>query len=469
MRHFVTNKNKILSYIQILFLLIEVIIYISGLLFGFYKIGFVAYAVVILQILWMLWSWKVLRGGLFNLYGLTCFVILITHGSIPVILLFGMHPAFTSSTNAMVLSFSSYDIWKGAFLIAIFLGVFHFGALSSKHKNTFLKKINKQVSTSAIEYSGWFFLIIGALGFMEYMISVGAQLKNLNYEIYFYGAQVAGTFAYNLMYFMLVGAFLLIVTGKGKIITLVVSTSSIIIWIIGFAIIGSRNKSVFVLIALIYLFRQIGIKVPLSIIYGGMVAIVLSAWIWGNYRQSGSFLLGNSSVSILYVVNASLSQLGVYFYFVIATVKRFADIFSINYGTSYLNMLSFSIPFGQRFYLNMQPVTWLAQTYFSNILSRFDRYGTGFSFIAEAYESFFWLGAVVMYVLGRMIAFFSNSANNNRLTLFFVSATMLFFLFFPRDVFMGLARGLLWYGFIPILVILIIQRLLVGARHSTIQ
>ena len=435
--------------------------YLFGLVLNFCSMEFFGYIAILTQIAFMLFSWNKIQPGFLNLYSLFILVVLVTHGSIPILELLSIRSG-GELNNALARNLDSADLWSASFVIAIFLSAFNLGGLTFKWRsveNSVITRWSKNVTNSSMWATGVFLIIIGAICFSIYVHAVGLVASVSYYNAYFYGASSAGTFAYNLMYFVVSGAFILLVFGKRKSPIVLLAYAALAAWIVFFAILGSSNRALSVAIATLLAARYRGLFIPKSFIFGFMAFGVAIAFEYSQYRLTGTLNFSFSSKAILSFIPLSLEQLGVYYYIVAATVKQYTETWFPNFGVSYINTIFFTVPFGQRIYYNSDVVSWLAKMYYSQTLAVNSRFGTGFSFIAEAFESFSWLGCILIFYVGRFYAKLSLAAEQSKLGLFIVLATLPFTLFYARDVSAGLVRGLVWYALLPILIARLIKRI----------
>ena len=98
--------------------------------------------------------------------------------------------------------------------------------------------------------------------------------------------------------------------------------------------------------------------------------------------------------------------------------------------------------------------------------------GLGFSFIAEAYAAFGWLGApLALLVLGFGFARFARWAfagrDMARAALF--TAVLIPILLWPRQEVSVFLRGAVWYGVIPYMIIRALARARGGRRSQTVS
>lgn len=419
----------------------------------------VAYAILLTQSLWALISWLIIYGSLFNLYGLFLIIFFITHCSLAILYLMGLTPIFFSVyLEQLNSSFTIFDIWNGYFLATIFLSCIHLGGIKAPKNNKFLKRY-EQPHQAAIHLTSLFLVSVGSVSLLIFATEIFSNIGSLGYLSYTVALKEANTFVLNLSYMIVAGSLLAISTTRSSRIWPYALATFLYIAI--FTIVGSRHKSIFVLLALLYAFIKRGVRIPTSFIYGVGVAVVLGASAWSSIRLGGSVSLNEISKLPLSLAEASLSELGVYIIWVITTVRDFPDPSMANFGVSYVNSLFVSIPFGQRlFYSRDAAGWWIAEKYFSEIVDEGFGFGTGFSPIAEAFSSFWWLGFVPMFLFGYLIAFLSNSEKNSPVARAFIASIIPYVLFFPRDSSSLLFRGILWYGLVPIFIYLVVRRLI---------
>lgn len=444
--------------VQALILFFCVATYASGLILQIPFPREIAYAFLLGQLLWALISWRIISGSLFNLYGLFSAVILLTHGSVAILELTGLDPGYISIlSERMISSFTSSDIWDGYFLATIFLATMHLGSISAPLNNDFLRR-HQRPHNGAVYLTSLILVSVGAVSLVIFAANIHANLGAIGYLAYNVALKETNTFALNLSYMLVAGSLLAISTARtSQIWPFIIA---ILIYILIFSVAGSRHKSIFVLLALLYALKKRGVKIPATLTYGFCAGSVLLASAWSSARLGASISFDEIRKNFAYIIGTSLSELGAYIYWVIASAKEFSSPSMVNFGISYVNAIFSSIPFGQRIFFDRDATGWwIAEKYYSQLVDQGYGFGTGYSLVAESYSSFWWLGFVPMFLFGYLIAFFSNSEKNSPFARAFIASITPYALFFPRDSSSLFIRGILWYGFSPLILYFILTRL----------
>lgn len=472
------NRRLILG-IQFALLLFWAILFLALYLFG----SAVPEAVltktaslsVVIQLTWMAASWRLLSGSLVNLYGLFILMVAVTHSAVPLLDLFGIPQRGSAVYLTWIASIPPWAKFEGRFFTTVSCSLLHLAACYVRPSNRlFGVRTDKR---TAMRITGYILLTGGLIALFYYGQVVLPARDMLGYVAYFRTHEVS-SWALNGTLFAPVGALFLFASSRHFDVRRLVSLVAIGIYSVVFLYVGSRNRAFLVLIALVVANQTIGRRLPGSLLLAGAVGILLIAPLISLIRlvpdlswQQAYASLG----SVEELIATALSELGVYSDIVATTVATFPEKMSFNFGLSYLNAVFYVIPNlflprGERLGFDASTVTWLANTYFVEYVERDEGFGTGYSFVAEAYQSFGWLGVLVMPIFGYLIAFISNSTRSgNPLAIAFATAVLPWVLFFARDSFYSLARGLIWYGLLPVLLVVAINSVLrIGHRRYAI-
>lgn len=436
---------------------------------------------VVVSIAWALVSWRLRTGGLFDLYGLFLAVVGLTHGAIPLLHLLGQSPIYGMYTARWLSSLSAADQIKAYFLIAASVGWLHLGALlAPAHCKTIGPSIHRQLQTMGRRVG----LLVLAVAFVPFLITIERILANWlvsGYRAYFLTYKQLGisNWAMQGATFFLVGAlFLFACTEPKHRTTRIIAALSIVGYAFCYFVIGSRNKAFLPAIAFLWLNHKTRwIRLPSFVLVLLAVLAIVSAPVlvqwranpgldirtaWPGYQTAGRLTEG------------ALAQLGIYSEIVTSAVARFPTIEPFIHGRSYLNTVFYLVPnlggAPQHFGLDVTTVNWVARSYFPELMSRSQGFGTGFSFIAEAFESFGSVGTqLVMLLVGLVVGRLAwlGERSDDPVVRGLVAAIMVFLLFYPRDSFYALARGVVWYCLPLALAIYLARHLLTSAGFST--
>lgn len=424
---------------------------------------------LLFEMAFALMAWWKTQPGILSPFALFLLMLAITHASVPLINLLGLQVNADVGSANMIYALSAKNIWEGSFVISIFTSSLMLGALSvSKNdvKRCFHVKVDERLKENSIFNISIIILIFGVICFILYFASIG-RLAGGNYNSYFSASDSSGTVAYNGIFFLVSGALGVIVTAKKR-HYIIIAAACLAAWVIFFLSLGSRNKTIFVAIAAIMALRYRNIKIPRSVVYFGLLGFFLLSVPYSQYRLTGKFALfviGHKNAIYQLAVSA-IEQIGIYYYITCVTVKQYTEVWNPNLGLSYVNALFFAIPLGQRIYFNKDLVGWVANLYYPSVLASNPRFGTGFSFIAEAFEAFSWFGVGVVFIIGRYISKISLAFKLTQSSTFFALATLIFVLFFVRDSSYGFIRGIVWYGYLPLLSALIFKGVTRRINHA---
>jgi hypothetical protein len=140
------------------------------------------------------------------------------------------------------------------------------------------------------------------------------------------------------------------------------------------------------------------------------------------------------------------------------TTELVPDIRPFEMGYGYLRALANAIPI-----LDMPDAygyagTWLAYAITPSLAV--GGFGFGFSFMAEAYLNFGWVGGVLMLgVIGAAVAFIQRWADRSGdLARFaFIASFLPVLIFFTRGESISISRPILWYALIPYVLVLVLR------------
>jgi oligosaccharide repeat unit polymerase len=222
---------------------------------------------------------------------------------------------------------------------------------------------------------------------------------------------------------------------------------------------GSRSGFISPVIAFLWLRKKRGKKGSERIIFfTGIFFVALTPFflLW----RLGSAANTQHPTSLLDSVLTGLNNLGTVYYFIPIVIENFPSHLPFIHFDSLTSAIANCIPNIGGLYaghtgVNRDIVYWLGQNYLVNVAAKTVSLETGYSFIAEAYQSFGFLGIfpimlIVGYILGK-ITLISESTNSAYKIAFFASIIG-YLLFYTRDTFYNLARPVVWYA-LPFLVL----------------
>jgi oligosaccharide repeat unit polymerase len=428
-------------------------------------------AFLVILYIYSLWSWKYMTGSFFDAY--TLFFISAA--------LFNGGEAFLRSVNIdprglFYEHFSERTVAETLCLVLLGLYAFHLGALTcGKMSPRVTNKICEDdiVDARDIRLVGWILVSISFLPAILYLQDSLSHVMSYGYFSLF-KSEPATSFAATdqvLATFLVPGILFLLAGSRGKLFTLIVS----IILIVGYTSIriylGSRAWGAMPLIVFVFILHRYIYKIPkLLLLSGGILLLFLIFPIVGEIRNipgyqrfsygvmTDAFLsMGNPIVNILSEMGGSIRTVG-------HTLELVPDIRGYDFGVGYLNALFAVIP---NLFWSIHPAIlrgtasdWITMTI--DPISAYIGGGIGYSFIAESYLNFGWIGSpLVLFGFGfayaKLVFWAQKSRDPARIAM--LGSFLAFFLFFARSESVLVIRPLIWYALVPYLMVVSIRYL----------
>ena len=269
--------------------------------------------------------------------------------------------------------------------------------------------------------------------------------------------------------FMVSGAMCLIAgSSKRKAHLLVASLLSLGYGFVMLAI-GSRGPAVMILLAYIWLYNRSIQRLRRKVVVVLFVVLLLIFPVIATVRQNAGFWedpVGHFSAAIAKNDNlavSAISEMGYSLVTVVHTLRLIPDVRPFDYGIGYVYAASAVVPdIGWEVHPAISHGLfgdWLIRTTDPFIAARGG--GLGFSFIAEVYANFGWLGTcpfliAMGYFLGRLFNW--SARGNDPAKLAFIATFMAFFLVFARGESAVILRGLAWYALFPYIGVSLITK-----------
>jgi oligosaccharide repeat unit polymerase len=417
---------------------------------------------IVAELAWMLFSWTKLTGEIFNPYGLFISMVALTHGSVPLLTMISLTPNYQGYTYDWVSSIPRQAVTSGYLLIALSCYFVHLGACSAPKTPIFLSGNYR----SSICIVGWILILLSIIPFVITARTLLSSQENIGYLAYFEASKIS-TWALNGARFLPVGAFFLFAAQKKFSWSGAASILLIFAYSLTYFIVGARNRWVFTLVILAFLMRMKRIKISRWVLLFCAITILIMAPLLSSTRlDSGTQITEAWTMlgGLRGVIVAAMSELGLYSNIVTTTVATFPAHMHFTWGYSYLVALYFVVPNffsprGRHFGVDLGWKTWLADTYYPKYVARGEGFGTGYSFIAEAYESFGYFGIpFIMFIVGYFVAYLSNASRSEKeLALAFTASILTELLFYPRDGLYIVSRPIVWYGAIPVALVYLVS------------
>jgi oligosaccharide repeat unit polymerase len=461
------SKYPIVIFAHVLIIIFQLLSLLVYLNFDFdpekliYPISFF----LILLFLWLLWSWKFLTNNLFSPY--TLFIL--------AAMLFNSGQAFLEVFNLNDFiyldgKFTSQTILNTLFLVMISLTSLHLGALISitkikKQRITVFDTKQLELSNQAVRLVGWLFLSISLIPTVYILKDALVTVVSSGY-MGLYAKDTATGFeasSQRLAGFLVPAALFLLAGSKGKKLQMLFSILIILSYSLMQFALGYRGWSVLPLIAAAWVYNKCIRPLPrtLLISFGSVMLFIIFPLIKAIRESSGSqrfdinFMI-NSYLSIDNPVVSIIREMGTVMNTICYTMNLVPYVRNYDFGIGYLYALLTIVP---NLFWDLHPSVargtyahWLIWNVNPYIASRGG--GIGYSFIAEAYINFGWLGTpIFMFILGylfiRLVIWADSSNNPAKIAM--LASFLSFFLFYVRDESTSIIRPLFWYSLIPYL------------------
>jgi oligosaccharide repeat unit polymerase len=418
---------------------------------------------------WSFWSWKILTKSLFDPYILFFIAALLFNGGQAFLEVFHLN-----EDGILEGMFSSENILKTLFIVLLGLATFHLGALLSTATGKAIspkQSIEKQVSLLSMENNcrivGWGLL---AISFLPTILVAKDALSTVTESGYAALYQQEQPISFNktpvlLSNFIIPATLFLLAGSKSKHNIKVLCVFTVLIYSATQFFLGERNSGVMPLIAFTWLWHSLFRPIPKIFVFSIAALLILIVFpligstrnMTGQDRVSIDFLLSTFS-SIDNPLIASISEMGGSMKTVAYTLELVPNVRGFEMGVGYFYALLTLVP---NLFWKVHPAAahglpsdwliWEVDPYIASLGGSF-----GFSFIAEAYLNFGWWGAPIIlgvsgFLLGKFTLWAVRSGEPARIAL--LASFISFFLFYARAQATDIVRPLVWYSFIPYLVV----------------
>lgn len=415
---------------------------------------------------WSLWSWQKLTKTLFDPY----LLFLLAAG------LFNAGHAFLevfylNESGIMNGRFSPETVLRTLFLVILGLASFHLGALIStaKGKRRALRETAAyrapQPARQDLRVVGWGLLFVSFIPAVLVLRDAVTTVMSSGYSGLFQREAATGFGAAPrvLATFLVPAALFLLAGSKGRRSGILVSGIIIASYSIIQFFLGSRAYAAMPLIAYAWLWHRCIRPLPKIVLLSSgavLLFVVLPLvkvirGIAGEERLSFSFLadafysIGNPATAIISEMGASMKTIAY-------TIELVPSVRDFDMGVGYL--YAFLTVFPNLFW-DIHPTIarglakhWLVWEV--SPLAASQGRGLGFSFIAEAYLNFGWIGTpitlgIIGFLFAKLVLWADRSGQPARLAM--VACFLTFFLFFSRSEAGANIRPLFWYSLLPYL------------------
>jgi oligosaccharide repeat unit polymerase len=424
--------------------------------------------------IWSFWSWYKLTKNLFNPYILFFISAVVFNGGQAFLEVFHLN-----KDGILKSQFSPDTLLKTLFLISIGLATFHLGALLSATTTgkTSSPKLSsgKQTSLYRMQDScrtiGWGLF---ALSFLPTVwVAKDAIVKVLGSGYLAIYQEIPTSFASTpiLLSDFLVPSILFLLAGsKNKSKLRIFCIVIVFIYAAIRLFIGQRNTALMPLVALTWVWHRLIHPIPKTLVFA---VIALFLFVIFPVIQLTRNTAGAERLSIDILVSAfssvdnplieSISEMGGSMQTVAYTIELVPKVKDFEMGLGYFYSILTLIP---NFFWKVHPAaahglpsSWLIWEV--DPLTASVNGTIGFSFIAEAYMNFGWLGTPIIlggigFLFAKLVLWADRSEEPAKIAL--VASFLSFFLFYARAQAADIVRPLVWYSFIPYLGTLLLMK-----------
>jgi oligosaccharide repeat unit polymerase len=426
--------------------------------------------------IWALWSWRKLTGSSFDPYIIFLVAAILFNGGEALLQLYYLIDSSDIRPGTTFDIFSPETNLETVFLVVLGLAAFHTGGLlsASLYRPPRIESLTKVVRgesgnaiSKALRLVGWGLL---AVSFVPTLLALRNSLAVVMSSGYFGLYQQEDTTSFNaaptvLESFIIPACLFLLAGSKGYRINIAVSTITILSYCSAQFFLGERGWPAMLLFAYAWVWHRCVRPIPKAILLGagGVLLFVLFPLIQvvremgGEQRLSLGFL-AEAFLSIDNPAVAIISEMGGSMQTIAYTLDLVPSMRDFDLGGSYFYALL--IVFPNLFWevhpsiARGTPSEWLVQMI--DPVSAQSGGGYGYSFIAEAYLNFGWLGTpVVLGIMGflfaRLVLWAGRSGDPAKIAM--IASFASFMLLFARGESNFLFRPLVWYSLIPFLMV----------------
>lgn len=411
--------------------------------------------------IWSVWSWRKMTRSFFDPYILFFLAAVLFNAGQAFLEIFGLN-----KDGLLAGRFSPDILVQSVLLVALALGAFHAGGLLAavSHRKNESDPASALIFAQSTRNIGWILLAISFVPSLAVLRDAIDVVLAQGYFALFQREsgtsfeaipQLLGTF--------LVPATLFLLAGSRE----QVFSRRLSLLIMGFyglvqLFLGHRSTAFLALLAYIWLWHKTIRPVSKTFLLIAAALILLITPLIAQTRNTA----GEDRLSLSYLVErftsienpaiSAISEMGGTLTTVAHTIRLVPSTRDFDYGVDYLYATLTVFPnFIWKVHPTIErgtPSSWLIWTVNPYTAERGG--GLGYSFIAEAYFNFGWLGTpIVMITLGfffaRFVLWAQHSNKPERAAA--LASFIPFFLFFVRQEAAGVVRSLVWYALIPYL------------------
>jgi oligosaccharide repeat unit polymerase len=433
---------------------------------------------------WSVWSWKIVTKSIFDPYILFFIPAMLFNGGQAMLEVIKLNEYGFLNNR-----FSSEIVVETLFLVMLGLASLHFGALTGISLNKRSVSVSNSRRTTLCPNKQDICMVGWGLLFLSFIPSVYLIRQALDtvfsggYSALYQKETATGfSAAPRVLATFLVPSALFLLAGSGRRrVYIVLSGFIIMTYSAIYLFLGYRAYSAMALIAYAWLWHRCIHPIPMNILTtaGGLLLFIVFPLVKfvrnlvGGERLSLTFLI-DSFISIDAPVIAIMSEIGGSMRTIAHTLQLVPSFREYDFGIGYLYALLTIFP---NAFWDIHPSIahgtlsdWLvwAVAPATAVLGG----GLGFSFIAEAYLNFGWVGTPIVlgligFLLGKIVLWVRGTGEASKLAM--VACFLSFFLAYSRGEATSVIRPLFWYSLLPyfsIYVIKDVRKMLFGKYKS---
>lgn len=416
--------------------------------------------------IWFVWSSGRARGALLEPYGLFLIAALLFHFGQLWLVAFG-----ANNPMSVLEKFSDETLAQAIWQIVLGLAVLHLGALLATrrtHAPLLPEDPDPPSRVAAARSVGWGLLAVSAIPMAIQIRSALSVATTRGYSELFQQDAAIGldSFVSRLSVFAVPAVMLLAATSAGSLQRSIVPTMAAATYTVSMLAVGGRYHALMPMLMFVWLFDRFVVRISrIWLIVGVLIVFVVAIPVTQSTRnETDSETLGtavwNSVTRPTAQVIQSISEMGgslrtVGYTLDLVPMYRSHDPLVYAYAASTIvpnvgTEVHPAIAHGM-------PNRWLVEMVDPYIAARGG--GLGYSFIAESYLAFGWLGvALVPFAVGwGYVRFIDWATKSGRVERFAAVATFgTFVTFWVRNDSTFLFRPLVWYAMIPYVMVILI-------------
>lgn len=429
--------------------------------------------------LWTVISWRMISGSVFNPYGLFLVAAALFNGGQAFLYMFAVDTSALSSSVAISVmqTFPPETVLSTVYLVAMGITAFHIGGIlglpmherfgRGESEGDPESEADYEKTAYALRIVGWGLLLVSGgpvIILLQQSISVVASSGYLG----IYQTEFSSSLA--ILSAAVIPAVVFLLAGsKNHPYTVALATGVVLVYSFAQFFLGNRGGAAMFLVAYAWTFHRAIRPLPKSLLMiSGLFMLLVVFPVIRLFRDQGTSAsfsfetLAETFTSIDNPVVSILQETGFSMITVSHTLELVPGFRDFDFGVSYFYALLGVIP---SLFWPSHPTevhgtlsSWLARAVEPGLASTYDNWGLGYSFIAEAYMNFGWIGAPVALALtGFLLGWFVLSADRSGdiAKIAMVGTFTGFFLIYARAEANDVIRSLVWYSLLPYAAVIV--------------